>query len=407
MRGKAYVVGTWDTKAPELAYLAECLQRSGVGVVTVDVGTSGGATPQTDFTARDVARFHPDGPDAALGLNDRGAAVSAMSIALAAFLPPCRDLGGVIAAGGSGNTALVAPAFRALPIGTPKVIVSTVASGNVAPYVGASDIAMMYSVTDVQGLNRISRRVLANGAHALAGMILNDPPASIAADKPAIGLTMFGVTTPCIQAVMAQLADRFDCLVFHATGTGGQSMEKLADSGLLSGLIDATTTEIPDFLFGGVFAATADRLGAVARTRLPYVSSCGALDMVNFGALATVPAQFRNRRLHVHNANVTLMRTTPDENRQVGEWLAARLNQCEGQVRFLIPAGGLSLLDVPGEPFHDPEADGALFDAITANFNQTESRKLIQLPAAINDPSFASALVEAFCDARKHAHAAH
>jgi len=400
MQGKAYVVGTWDTKALELAYLAECLTRSGLAVTTVDVGTSGRGKSQTEIAAREVAAFHPQGADAVLGLNDRGAAVNAMADALERFLPQREDLAGVIAAGGSGNTALVAPAFRALPIGVPKVLVSTVASGDVAPYVGPSDITMMYSVTDVQGLNRISRRVLANGAHALAGMIANALPDAGQQDKPAIGLTMFGVTTPCIQAVSAQLAGQFDCLVFHATGTGGQSMEKLADSGLIGGLIDVTTTEIPDFLFGGVFPATADRLGAVARTKLPYVGSCGALDMVNFGAMTSVPERFRDRKLYVHNSNVTLMRTTPDENRQVGRWLAQKLNRCEGQVRFLIPEGGVSLLDVPGGPFYDPEADQALFDALSETFEPSASRQLIRLPAAINDPSFAQALVEAFFDAR-------
>lgn len=407
MRGKAYIVGTWDTKGPELTYLADCIKQAGVETTTVDVGTSGRVAVQTDVTARDVALFHPKGVDAVLGLGDRGAAVSAMSKALERFLPRRSDLAGVIAAGGSGNTALVAPAFRALAIGTPKVVVSTVASGNVAPYVGPADIAMMYAVTDVQGINRISRRVLANGAHALAGMILNDPPQAASEDKPAIGLSMFGVTTPCVQAVSSKLADRFDCLVFHATGTGGQSMEKLADSGLISGLIDVTTTEVPDLLFGGVFPATEDRLGVVARTKLPYVGSCGALDMVNFGALSSVPGQFRDRKLHVHNANVTLMRTTPSENRQVGEWLADKLNQCEGQVRFLVPEGGVSLLDVPGQPFHDPEADAALFESIARTFKETANRRLIRLPFAINDPAFADALVNAFIDARSATDAAH
>ena len=204
--------------------------------------------------------------------------------------------------------------MRRLPVGVPKVMVSTVASGDVQRYVGPSDICMMYSVTDVQGINRISEQVLSNAAHALAGMMAHQRRVSTS-DKPAIGLTMFGLTTPCVQAVVRALEDRYDCLVFHATGTGGQSMEKLADSGLLAGIIDTTTTEIADLLMGGVMSAGEERLDAIARMRIPaYVGSCGALDMVNFGPLDTVPERFRGRNLHVHNPNVTLMRTTPDEN---------------------------------------------------------------------------------------------
>ena len=232
-----------------------------------------------------------------------------MGEALARFLPTRDDIGGVIGAGGSGNTALVSIGMQALPIGVPRVLVSTVASGNVAPYVGPNDITMMYSVVDIAGLNRISRVVLANAAHALAGMMRGEAPA--AEDKPAIGLTMFGVTTPCVDQVRAALEARYDCLVFHATGTGGRSMEKLVDSGLVLGCIDSTTTEVCDHLMGGVFSAGEDRLGAFARTGLPYVGSCGALDMVNFGARETVPAQYEEPHLphpqsqrdaHAHDA---------------------------------------------------------------------------------------------------------
>jgi uncharacterized protein (UPF0261 family) len=253
----------------------------------------------------------------------------------------------------------------------------------------------MYSVTDVAGLNRISRQVLGNAAHALAGMLAHRvPPASDA--KPAVGLTMFGVTTPCVQQVTKALEDDYDCLVFHATGTGGQSMEKLVDSGLIAGVIDVTTTEVCDLLMGGVFSAGEDRLGAIARTSVPYVGSCGALDMVNFGAMDTVPAHYRGRNLYVHNPQVTLMRTTPEENRRMGEWIAAKLNACQGEVRFLLPEGGVSLIDAPGQPFHDPEADAALFEALEATVQTTGKRRLIRLPHNINDPEFAAALVENF-----------
>jgi uncharacterized protein (UPF0261 family) len=290
---------------------------------------------------------------------------------------------------------MITRAMRALPIGLPKLMVSTMASGNVASYVGACDITMMYSVTDVAGLNRISRGVLANAAHALAGMMLHTLPQEDH-ERPALGLTMFGVTTPCVQRMVRLLSPRFDCLVFHATGTGGQSMEKLLDDGLIGGVIDLTTTEVCDHLFGGVLACTDDRFGAVVRSQAPYVGSCGALDMVNFGAMETVPAQYRGRKLYPHNPQVTLMRTTVEENIQQARWIANRLNQCTGEVRFLLPLGGVSALDAPGQPFWDPEADAALFETLASEFQQTDYRKLVRLPFHINDPNFAQAGVEQF-----------
>ena len=392
---RAYIVGTLDTKGEELLYLRDLLAAAGVEACVVDVGTGAGERPAgVDVSAADVAAHHAEGADAVLALEDRGQAVAAMGAALANFLPTRDDVGGVIGAGGSGNTALVSIGMQALPIGVPRVLVSTVASGNVAPYVGPNDITMMYSVVDVAGLNRISRVVLANAAHALAGMMRGEAPA--AEDKPAIGLTMFGVTTPCVDQVRAALEARYDCLVFHATGTGGRSMEKLVDSGLVLGCIDSTTTEVCDLLMGGVFSAGEDRLGAFAWTGLPYVGSCGALDMVNFGARDTVPAQYEGRTFHIHNPNVTLMRTTADENRAMGEWIGARLNACGGPVRFLIPEQGVSLIDAPGMPFHDPDADAALFDALERTVEQTHVRRLVRLPLHINDADFAQALVESW-----------
>jgi uncharacterized protein (UPF0261 family)/ABC-type branched-subunit amino acid transport system ATPase component len=393
----AYVAGTFDTKGRELRFLANKLQGLGLRVVTADLSTS--QRPSVaDVSPGEIARHHPQGARAVFS-GDRGAAVAAMAEAFQRYVLTCRDLGGIVSAGGSGGTALATPAMRALPVGVPKVMVSTVASGDVKRYVGPSDICMMYSVTDVQGINRISEQVLSNAAHALAGMIAHRENANQAsAAKPAIGLTMFGVTTPCVQMVTKALEDRFDCLVFHATGTGGQSMEKLADSRLLAGLIDVTTTEIADLLMGGVFSAGEDRLGAVIRTRLPYVGSVGALDMVNWGPIDTVPAQFKNRKLHIHNPSVTLMRTTPEENARIGKWIADKLNRCEGPVRFLIPEGGVSLLDAPGQPFWDPEADRALFNAIGANVRPGGDRRLIRLPYNINEPPFAAALVDNFLE---------
>jgi uncharacterized protein (UPF0261 family) len=253
----------------------------------------------------------------------------------------------------------------------------------------------MYSVTDVQGINRISEKVLANAAHALAGMITH-PAASESSAKPALGLTMFGVTTPCVQAVTKRLADTYDCLVFHATGVGGQSMEKLADSGLLEGVIDVSTTEIADEIAGGTLSAGPTRLDVFARHPLPYVGSCGALDMANFGAWDSVPERFKARRLYKHNPNVTLMRTTADENRAIGEFIAAKLNAMRGPVRFLIPEGGVSAIDKPGGPFHDPEADRVLFDTLATRFRAGTDRKLVRLPLHINDEAFADALVAAW-----------
>jgi uncharacterized protein (UPF0261 family) len=390
---KAYVVGTADTKGAELRYVRDLIRAAGVPTVLVDLGTRS-AGQGADVTPEEVAAHHPEGAAAVFG-DDRGGAVAAMALAFARFVASRADIGGMIGLGGSGGTALITPAMRALPVGLPKVMVSTVASGNVAPYVGPADICMMYSVTDVAGINRISRRVLGNAAHALAGMLAHQLPAAEDA-KPALGLTMFGVTTPCVEQVATALAVDYDCLVFHATGTGGQSLEKLVDSGLVAAVIDVTTTEVCDLLMGGVFSAGEDRLGAIARTGVPYVGSCGALDMVNFGALETVPERYRARNLYVHNPQVTLMRTTPDENRRIGAWIGAKLNACEGEVRFLLPEGGVSLIDAPGQPFHDPAADVALFEALEATVRQTARRRLIRRPHNLNDPPFAEALVASF-----------
>jgi len=389
----AYVAGTFDTKGRELHYLRQCLEKLGLRVVTVDLATSGKPSPAS-VHPREVARHHPDG-ERAVFTDDRGSSVSAMAVAFERFMLARRDVGGLIGAGGSGGTTLVTRAMRALPIGLPKVMVSTMASGDTRPYVGPSDICMMYSITDVSGINRISEKVLANAAHALAGMIAH-PVAGDSATKPALGLTMFGVTTPCVQMVTQRLEADYDCLVFHATGVGGQSMEKLADSGLLAGVIDVSTTEIADEIGGGVLSAGPTRLDVFARHPLPYVGSCGALDMVNFGPWESVPERFKGRTLHRHNPTVTLMRTTVEENRAIGEFIARKLNAMSGPVRFLIPEGGVSQIDRPGQPFHDAQADRALFEAIERNFRAGTNRTCKRLPLHINDEAFADALVAAW-----------
>jgi len=392
----AYIAGTFDTKGRELFFLRTCLEKLGVRTVTVDLATSGKPSPAM-IHPREVARHHPRG-ERAVFTGDRGSAVTEMAVAFEEFVARRRDIGGLISAGGSGGTALATRAMRRLPIGLPKVMVSTVASGDVKPYVGPSDICMMYSVTDVAGINRISEKVLANAAHALAGMLAfsRSPAAAEARSKPALGLTMFGLTTPCVQAVCQRLEADYDCLVFHATGTGGQSLEKLADSGLLAAVLDLTTTEVADEIVGGVLTAGPARLDVFARAAIPYVGSCGALDMVNFWARPTVPERWKDRTLHVHNPNVTLMRTTPDEARRIGQFIVDKLNRMEGPVRFLIPEGGLSGLDRPGGPFWDPAADRALFDVIAASFRAGTNRKLLRVPDHINDPAFADAVVAAF-----------
>ncbi len=397
------VAGTLDTKGEELRFIRDQIAAAGVRVLLVDLSTSGEPSP-ADVPPHHVAAYFRGGPNAVF-TGDRGAAITAMAQAFEAWIRRHQPVSGLISAGGSGGSSLVAPAMRALPIGVPKVLISSVASGNVAPYVGPSDIMMLYSVTDVAGLNSVSRQVLANGAAAVVGMVKaraaanaerDRRPAVRGGSKPAIGLTMFGVTTPCVDAIVGALEEDFECLVFHATGVGGQSMEKLVDSGVLSGVLDITTTEVCDLLFGGVLPATEDRFGAIARTRIPYIGSCGALDMVNFGPMDSVPERYRGRTLQVHNPTVTLMRTTPEENARAGRWIGERLNLMDGPVRFFLPEGGVSALDSPGRPFSDPNADEELFRALEATVRQTGSRRLIRVPAHINDPHFSAEVVAEF-----------
>lgn len=395
--GYAYVAGTFDTKGTELAYAADLITEAGVAVRTVDLAPSGASaaagSPHADVAAAEVAAYHPDGANAVF-TGDRGSAVAAMTEAFERFLRSRDDVDGILGLGGSGGTALITQAMCTLAVGVPKIMVSTVASGDVSAYVGGSDIAMLHSVTDVAGLNRISRRVLGNAAHALAGACARPIPASD--DRPALGLTMFGVTTPCVNAVTERLSPDFDCLVFHATGTGGKAMEKLVDDGLVSGVADISTTEVCDLVAGGVLAAGEDRLDAIARTSVPYVGSCGALDMVNFGAPDSVPERYSGRNLYQHNPHITLMRTTAAECERIASFIAAKLNACAGPVRFLLPEGGVSALDSPGQQFHDPDTDAVLFDTLEREVHQSADRRVLRLPHHINDPAFAAELVTAF-----------
>ena len=387
---RIYVVGTADTKGAEMRFLAQAITAAGGHPLVVDVGTSAPAIPP-DISATEVASH---GDAGLLALSDRGQAVSAMAGAFAAFLPRRDDIGAIIGIGGSGGTAIVTAGMRALPIGVPKLMVSTLASGDTAPYVGVSDIVMMPSITDLAGLNRVSRVILGQAAAAISAMAAT--PAPPPAERPAIGLTMFGVTTKAVTQILERLGTAVEGIVFHATGTGGRSMEALVDSGLLSGVIDVTTTEVADLLCGGVLPAGPDRLGCIARTRVPYVGSVGACDMVNFWAPDTVPTRYAGRLFYRHNENVTLMRTTQAECAAIGGWIAQKLNRCDGPVHILLPEAGVSALDIAGGAFFDPAADAALFDALEQGLLQTPSRRLTRLPGHINDPAFAEAVVAAY-----------
>ena len=390
----AYVAGTFDTKGRELNFLRQCLEKLGLRVVTVDLSTSGKPSSAA-VHPREVARHHPDG-EAAVFTGDRGSAVTAMALAFARFVLTRGDLGGLISAGGSGGTSLATSGMRALPVGVPKVMVSTMASGDTRPYVGPSDICMMYSVTDVQGIHRISERVLANAAHALAGMIAHPPDD--------LGRYQAGARPDDVRRDDSR-ACRASSSASRPTTTASSSMPPASAASrwrssptraCSPASIDVSTTEIADEIGGGVLSAGPTRLDVFARHPLPYVGSCGALDMINFGAWDTVPERFKGRKLYRHNPTVTLMRTTADECRAIGAFLADKLNAMTGPVRFLIPEGGVSAIDRPGQPFHDPDADRALFAAIEERFRAGADRKLVRLPQHINDEAFVDALVAAW-----------
>lgn len=389
------VAGTLDTKGEELRYMRDIIRAAGLAVRMADLSTSGGHSG-AEIPAHQIAAFHPRGASGVF-TGDRGTSVAGMVLAFERWIERQSGIAGVLSAGGSGGTAMVSPAMRALPVGVPKLIVSTVASGQVAQYVGPSDITLMHSVADVQGLNALTQEVLGNAANAMVGMVQARRAAvEKRASKPAIGLTMFGVTTQAVQQVVGHLNGEADCLVFHATGIGGQSMEKLIDSRKVAGVIDLTTTEICDMVAGGVFPATEDRFGAVIRTRMPYIGSVGATDMVNFGAPETVPDKYKHRTFYEHNPQVTLMRTTPEECDAIGRWIGNRLNEMEGQVRFYLTEGGVSALDAPGQAFYDPDANKALFGALKSTVRATSNRQLITVPDHINDPSFAATIADAY-----------
>ncbi len=387
------LVGTLDTKGVEYAYLRDRLQLHGVGTLLIDVGTLSSPQTEPDIDRYEVAAVAGVDLDELERARDRGRAVSAMAGAAAAFVRGLYEAGrcdGVLAAGGSGNTAIATSAMRALPVGVPKLMVSTVAAGDTRDYIGAGDVILMASVTDVAGINSVSARILANAAAAMAGMV-DAPPVELGRRRPLIAATMFGVTTPCVTAAREALEQRgYEVLVFHATGTGGAAMEGLIDSGFIAGVLDITTTELCDRLVGGVFPAGPDRLEVAGRKGVPQVISLGALDMVNFGAPDTVPPQFAHRNLHVHNPSVTLMRTNPEECSELGRTIAGKLARTDGPVALFVPLRGVSGIDIEGEPFHDPAADEALFQTLREEL--PSHVELHELDHNINEPAFALAM---------------
>jgi uncharacterized protein (UPF0261 family) len=389
------LVGTLDTKGDEYAYLRDRLRLHGVATLLVDVGTLDPPRTEPDVDRREVAAAAGIDLDALVAARDRGRSVSAMATAAAALVRRLYDDGrcqGVLAAGGSGNTAIATRAMQALPVGVPKLMVSTVAAGNTRDYVGGSDVVLMASVTDVAGINSISARILANAAAAMAGMV-TAPPVELPEQRPLIAASMFGVTTPAVTTAREALDERgYDVLVFHATGTGGDAMEGLIDSDFIAGVLDLTTTELADQLVGGVLAAGPDRLEVAGRKEIPAVVSLGALDMVNFGARDTVPPEFEQRNLYIHNPSVTLMRTTPEENAELGRIIARKLAAARGPVALFVPLKGVSAIDVEGGPFWDQAADEALFAAVRENL--PENVELHELDHNVNDPEFAVAMVD-------------
>lgn len=388
------LLGTLDTKGAEYAFVRDRIIAAGVTPLVVDVGVGEPQELAPDVGREEVASAVGASAAALAADGDRGAAVETMGEGAAVVLRRLHDEGrldGVLAAGGSGGSSIAARAMRALPVGVPKLLVSTMASGDTRPYVGATDVTMMYSVVDIAGINRVSARILANATAAVVGMVQAAPPA--VAERPTIAATMFGVTTPAVDAARERLeVAGYEVLVFHATGTGGRSMENLVADGFVSGVLDLTTTELCDELVGGVLSAGPHRLEAAGRAGVPQVVSLGALDMVNFGPRETVPERFEDRNLYVHNPTVTLMRTTPEETAELGRVIAEKLNGATGPTVLFVPLGGVSLISVEGGVFHDPAADEALFSALRDHL--ADHVELVELDHAINDEEFAHAMAD-------------
>ncbi len=397
---KVVILGTLDTKGAEFKFIKDIIESQGVATLVINAGVLGKPYFEPDIPNTAVAQAGGTELSELVAANDRGQAVDVMmrgSAKIVAELEKENVVAGIISLGGTAGTTIGTNAMQALSVGIPKMMVSTVASGDTRPYVGNKDITMMYSVVDISGINSISSRILANAAFAIAGMAKGVTPA-LEEEKPLLAATMFGVTTPCVTTAREYLESKgYEVLVFHATGAGGGSMEALVNAGFIKGVLDITTTEWCDELVGGVFSAGPHRLEAAGKMGIPQVVSTGALDMVNFGAMDTVPAQFKDRNLYKHNATVTLMRTTVDENRQLGQIIAAKLNMTTGPTALFLPLKGVSLIDVEGQPFYGPEENQVLFDTLRTNIDR-DKVELIEMDNTINDEIFALAMAKKLVD---------
>lgn len=394
------LIGTLDTKGSEIAFVRDRLLNRGVQVLVMDAGSGPPQAIEPEITRHQVFAAAGSSIDEVQQHADRGRAVTDASQGVCRLIKELlsRDvLDGIIAIGGSAGTTIGTSAMRASPFGLPKVMVSTLASGQTRPYVGGSDIMMIPSIADLAGLNRITRHVLGRAADAMVGMVQpgsNSEPAVDNTRGPLITATMFGVTTPCVDRARRTLeAEGSEVIVFHATGIGGQAMERLIRDGIVDGVLDLTTTELADELVGGILSAGPDRLEAAVEEGVPQVVSVGALDMVNFGPIETVPEAFRRRTLHVHNPSVTLMRTLPEECEEIGRRMADVLRNARAETVVLIPELGVSALDAPGKPFYDPEADQALVSAIREGLTGSSFARFESIPMHINDPEFADLAV--------------
>ena len=389
------ILGTFDSKGPEHAFVAELLKRKGFEILLVDVGCLEGTLLPVDVKAAEVAAFSGEDWRAVFSRKDRGECVSLMARAAPVFLAEAVAAGriqGVISLGGGGGTAIATAAMRALPVGFPKVMVTTLASGNTAPYVGTKDVVLFPAVVDVSGINRVSRVIFENAAGAIGGMVeaAEARKSDSAQERPLVVASMFGNTTVCVNKAKERLESAgFEVLVFHATGTGGRAMESLIETGLVSGVLDVTTTEWADELAGGILSAGPGRLEAAGRGRVPTIVTPGCLDMVNFGEPKSVPAKYSKRKFYFHNPQVTLMRTSPAECAKLGAILAAKVNAYKGPVSVLLPLRAVSIISAKGQPFYDPKADAALFEAIRADLNKRIP--LIEMDVVVNEPVFAEA----------------
>ena len=390
------ILGTLDSKGEEHTFVADLIRQQGHIPLLIDVGTGADPTITPDISRFEVAAAGDVDLEALSARKDRGECVVAMSEAapkLVARLAEEGKIHGIISLGGSGGTALGSSAMRGLPVGFPKVMVSTLASGNTAHYIGSTDISMIPSIVDVAGLNRISKTIFTRAVGSICGMVEIEVATS-AEERPLIAASMFGNTTDCVDAARAILEEAgYEVLVFHATGTGGRTMEKLIADGLFAGALDITTTEWADELVGGTLTAGPTRLDAAGKAGTPAIVTPGCLDMANFGARETVPAKYEGRNFYIHNPQVTLMRTTPEECARLGEILAQKVNAYTGPVTVLLPTKAISIISAEGQPFYDPDADEALFTAIKSKLSPDV--ELIEVDAEINAPEFSKACAEA------------